>query len=169
MKEPFILRSATFFLIGLILTRDVWGMYLTKMKNYKDSYYYKYYKMDPFYLKNLTKSSPKFIANDHLKKIEEITNFINNYPYQIEIKRANFINAYADLRNKKIVITSACLNIPVGELKAMLGHKIMHFYVDGKITEKRRKINFFITLYLIFSHFFPYHLYYKIHGQLLSL
>lgn len=153
IKLPFVLALAATLFMGLIMTKDAWFIYLNYMKKYKDSYFFKYNQFTLEYQKQFAASSPTVSFYDlPRKKGLEIINFIK--PYKLLVKKSNGINSCSLLKENTIVITEGCFTLPLGEIKALLAHELMHFKIDGKISIKRRKLFFFIKLYLIFILFF---------------
>lgn len=140
--------------LGIIFTKDVWFMSSQIMKKYKDSYFYIFSKQDPYSIrKNLSKNLTNI--NEFQKgTISQVIRFMNPYPYQLFINPSKTINACSYLDENKIVITKGLLSLPLDEIKAALGHEIMHFEVDGLDSDKKKKKRLFVTLYLIYLAFF---------------
>ncbi len=156
--RPFGFSVFPFFLtfcLGIAFTKDVWNFYRKCMISYSDFSYYKYYQMDPCYLRKYFSRCRLLSMEDiDFHRYQEIQKFLSLYPYSLEIRESRQINAYSDLEENKILITTACFQLPIKEIKAMLGHEIMHFEVDGKISNRKRKRYFFLKLYgilLLFS------------------
>lgn len=152
MESPLIGNILFFFLLGPLITRDLWILYTEKMKNYEDFYFSKYYKSDYLFMKRYITECPTishFLISN--QKIRKITEFMSDYPYPLVIKKSKLMNAYADLERKEIILTEGALSLPIEEVKAMLGHELIHFEVDGKMSLHKRKILFFISLYVILA------------------
>lgn len=150
---PIILRFIAYLIFGLTFSKDVWIMFESKMKDKDDLYYSKYYKMDFFYIKSYINDCIETSCNEEKHKLKEISKFMEKFPYKVIIKKSKYINAFSYLDENKIIITQGCLKLPINEIKAILGHEIMHFDVDGNSSTKKRKIAFFCKLYIIFFSF----------------
>lgn len=151
MESPVIENLLFFFLLGPLITRGLWILYTEKMKNFEDFYFSKYYKSDYFFMRKYITECPTisslFIPS---QKLREIIEFMSDYPYPVIIKKSKLMNAYADLGRKEIILTEGALSLPIEEIKAMLGHELIHFEVDDKITLNKRKFLLFISLYFFF-------------------
>lgn len=154
LDTPFPLAAVAYLIFGMLFTKDVWTIYQCNMVKYQDFYYYKYAKLDPFYLRNyIQQQETEDTSWVAVEKMKEIKAFMKPYPYLLKVKKSGGINAYSDLEKKEIVMTSGCFLLPTDEIKALLAHEIMHFQVDGKVSTKKKKILLFATIYLIYLGF----------------
>lgn len=150
VDSPVIGNILFFFLVGSLITRDLWILYTEKMRAFEDFYFSKYYKLDFYFKKSYLKECPSVSSYPISgEKMGKIMDFMEDFSYPLIIKRSRMINAYADLAKKEIILTEGALTLPIEEIKAMLGHEILHFQVDGQISLRKRKILFFISLYFL--------------------
>ncbi len=152
---PAILLLMSSIVFGNITTRSMWDVYAGMMKKYEDHYFSKYDVSNPIHLYEYSSSSIKKNWEEiPEEKRKAILHFLKPYPYQLIISQNNILNSRAELDTNQIIITKACLTLPIEEIKALLAHEIMHFKVDGKMSDKKRKILFFCSLYFLFFLFY---------------
>ena len=138
------------FCMGIVFTKSNWFLCLNRMKEYKDTYFYVFSKKDFYNInKQLREFSIKVSINNNNKKYE-ILEFMNSFPYELYLNRSKEINACACLDENKIIITEGLLRLPIEEVKAAIGHEIIHLKINSKNKGKYSKIKFFLKLYSVY-------------------